>query len=42
MSSQKSNTNLIGMMDENKIKNLKVYTYHRPWKPLRARVTEQT
>jgi len=27
------------MMDENKIKNLKVYTYHRPRKPLRATST---
>ena len=30
---------LIGMMDENRIKNLKTYTYHRPRKPLRATST---
>ena len=30
---------LIGMMDENRIKNLNTYTYHRPRKPLRATST---
>ena len=37
--SGKLNIYLIGMMDENKIKNLKTYTYHRPRKPLRATST---
>ena len=30
---------LIGMMDENRIRNLKTYTYHRPRKPLSATST---
>ena len=37
--SEKLHTDLIGMMDENKIKNLKTYTYHSPRKPLRATST---
>ena len=31
-----SSADLIGMMDENKIRNLMTYTYHKPRKPLRA------
>ena len=33
------NAYLMGMMDENNIRNLKTYTYHRPRKPLRATST---